>query len=40
MDDRGFNEVDLRMMFEAATGYRQDIVDGRFIFETRHRRAD
>jgi hypothetical protein len=34
------DEVDLRTMFEAATSYRQDIVDGRFIIETRHRRAD
>ena len=26
-------------MLEAATSYRQDIVDGRLIIETRHRRA-
>lgn len=39
MEDRNFNEVDLRTMLETATGYRDDIVDGRFIIETRHRRA-
>ncbi len=39
MEDRNFNEVDLRAMLETATGYRDDIVDGRFIIETRHRRA-
>lgn len=40
MEDRGFNEVDLRTMLEGATGYREDIVDGRFVIETRHRRED
>jgi hypothetical protein len=40
MEDRGFNEVDLRTILEAATGYRGDVVDGRFIIETRHRRTD
>lgn len=40
MEDRGFSEVNLRTMLEVATGYRQDIVDGRFIIETRHRKAD
>ena len=39
-EDRGFNEVDLRAMLQAATGYRADIVEGRFIVETRHRRVD
>src|SRR5262249_42625887 len=40
MEDRDFNEVELRTMLETATGYRDDIVDGRFVIETRHRRAD
>ena len=40
MEDRDFNEVDLRVMLETATGYREDIVDGRFLIETRHRKAD
>ena len=40
MEDRGFNEVDLRAMLEAASGYRDDVVDGRYVIETRHRRAD
>ena len=26
-------------MLEVATGYRADVVDGRFIIETRHRKA-
>jgi hypothetical protein len=40
MEDRDFNEVDLRAMLAAATGYRDDVVDGRFVIETLHRRAD
>jgi len=40
MEDRDFGEVDLRTMLEAATGYRADIVDGRFIIETRHRKVE
>ena len=36
MEDRGFNEVELRAMLEAASGYRQDVVDGRWVIETRH----
>jgi len=39
MEDRGFTEVDLRAMLEAATGYRDDVVDGRFVIATRHRKA-
>ncbi len=38
MEDRGFNEVDLRTMLERATGRRADVVDGRWVIETRHRR--
>ena len=40
MEDRDFTEVDLRTMLDAATGYRKDVVDGRFVIETRHRRVD
>lgn len=36
MIDRGFNEVDLRLMLDAATGYHDDRVEGRFVVETRH----
>lgn len=36
MDDRVFNEVDLRRMLEYATGYRVDILEGRFVIEARH----
>ena len=36
MEDRGFNEVDLRRMLEHASGHRPDIIEGRFIIEVRH----
>jgi hypothetical protein len=36
MEDRGFNEVDLRRMLEHAAGHRPDIVEGRFVIEVRH----
>jgi len=35
MEDRAFNEVDLRRMLEYATGYRVDILEGRFVIEAR-----
>jgi hypothetical protein len=38
MVDRGFSEVDLREMLEHATELRTDVVSGRWIVETRHRR--
>jgi hypothetical protein len=38
MADRRFNELDLRRMLEKATSFRRDIVDGRWLIETRHRR--
>jgi len=38
MQDRAFNEVDLRRMLEYATGYRVDILEGRFVIEARHAR--
>jgi hypothetical protein len=36
MEDRGFNEVELRRMLEHGGGYRDDILEGRFVIETRH----
>ena len=38
VEDRGFTEVDLRAMLEHATGYRKDVVEDRFVIETRHKR--
>ncbi len=38
MEDREFTEVDLRDMLERARGYRPDVVEGRWIIETSHRR--
>jgi hypothetical protein len=34
-----FTEVDLRLMLERATGFRPDVVDDRFVVETRFRAA-
>ena len=36
MVDRGFSEVDLRLMLEVATGYHKDYEEGRWVIETRH----
>ena len=36
MEDRAFNEVDLRRMLEHAGSHRADILEGRFVVETRH----
>lgn len=36
MEDRGFNEVDLRAMLEASSNCQRDIVEGRWVIETRH----
>lgn len=38
MQDRSFNEVDLRSMLERALNYRRDPVEGRWVIESRHRR--
>jgi len=35
MEDRGFNEVDLRRMLEHASGHSPDIMAGRFVIEAR-----
>ena len=40
MLDRRFTEVDLRGMMEHAGGYRADVVDGRWVMETRHNKKD
>jgi hypothetical protein len=37
MDDRRFTEIDLRRMLERALGYREDVVEGRWVIETKHR---
>lgn len=36
MEDRDFTEVDLRRMLEDAIGYRPDVVEGRWVIETRN----
>ena len=38
MEDRRFTEIDLRRMLERASGYREDVVEGRWVIEARHRR--
>jgi hypothetical protein len=37
MDDRRFTEIDLRRMLERASRHREDVVDGRWVIEARHR---
>jgi hypothetical protein len=36
MEDRGFSELDLRRMLELANDHRSDLVEGRWVIETRH----
>ncbi|MBV8075328.1 MAG: hypothetical protein JO284_02985 [Planctomycetaceae bacterium] len=36
MLDRRFNEVDLRLMLDAAAGFRENREGGRFVVETTH----
>ncbi|OHB85071.1 MAG: hypothetical protein A2V98_24095 [Planctomycetes bacterium RBG_16_64_12] len=36
MVDRQFNEADLRLMLETATGYHENHEEGRFVIETEH----
>ena len=36
MEDRDFNELDLRQMLQAAGAWKGDIVDGRWVIEARH----
>ena len=40
MIDRRFTEVDLRHMLEHAGSYRADVVESRWVIETRHSRKD
>lgn len=37
MDDRRFSEIDLRRMLERASWYREDVVEGWWVIETKHR---
>ena len=36
MEDRAFNEGELRRMLEHASGHRPEIVEGRFVIAARH----
>ena len=36
MADRGFNEAELRLIWEEALGYHEDCQPGRWAVETRH----
>jgi len=36
MSDRRFTEIDLRRMLQRASDYREDVVAGRWVIETRH----
>jgi hypothetical protein len=36
MIDRGFNEADLRLMMEQATGYHEDYEEGRWVIVATH----
>jgi hypothetical protein len=38
MEERGFNEIDLRTMLLNASGHRPDVFAGRWIIDCRHRR--
>ena len=38
MSDRRFTEIDLRRMLQRAADYREDVVAGRWVIETRHGR--
>jgi hypothetical protein len=38
MADRDFNEVDLRAMLKKVKAFSPDVVEGRFIVRTKHRR--
>ncbi len=38
MADRDFSEIEVRRMLSAASGFRKDVVPGRWIIEARHRR--
>ena len=40
MTDRQFNEVDLRAMLHDASALRPDVIDGRWVLETRRAREN
>jgi hypothetical protein len=40
MEDRDFTELDLRHMVQRAGGLRPDVLEGRWIVETKHRGCD
>lgn len=40
MEERDFTEIDLRAMLERAASYRPDVVEGRWVIETRHRQQN
>jgi hypothetical protein len=40
MVDRSFSDVELREMMQVAGGYHPDVVEGRWVIETRHKRRN
>lgn len=40
MEERDFTEIDLRAMLERAESYRPDVVEDRWVIETRHRQQN
>ena len=38
MVERDLTEVDLRIMLDSAGSYRRDVIEGRWVIETRHLR--
>jgi hypothetical protein len=36
VEDRAFNEVDLRRMLQYASGHRADILEGRLVIDAKH----
>ncbi len=38
MEDRQFNEVDLRTMLSRASSHQRDMIEGRWVIDTRHER--
>jgi hypothetical protein len=39
VDDRRFTENDFRRILERGSRYREDVVEGRWVIEARHRRT-
>lgn len=39
MEDRDFNEVELRQMLIEASSYRENVIFDRWVIETRHRNS-